>query len=287
MTVVDALAALTEGDVDEAAAIATRVADQDPQSRLAVALARHLGEPQAAGVYDEAGAFEQFIDNGGNVALYRNTIAQMAAIHERLRPERVLDIGCGDGRVTTGSLGAPTVRVDLVEPSAELLQSAVVAAERPGVAVVGHRLDASSFLSGVNGSTTWDLTQSTFALHTLDPDTRSSVLRRLAGLTSVLVVVEFDVPAFADRSAEHLAYLAERYELGVREYEDLPEVVSGFLLPVLLGQVDPDRPRHTFEQPVSGWVREIRAAGFTTSTRPVSSYWWADAVLMEAVAPAG
>ena len=69
----------------------------------------------------------------------------------------------------------------------------------------------------------------------------------------------------------------------MREYADHPEVVAGFLMPVLAGQVDPGRERHTYEQPASQWVEQLRDAGFAdVAERPLLDYWWAPAVLITA-----
>jgi hypothetical protein len=55
-------------------------------------------------------------------------------------------------------------------------------------------------------------------------------------------------------------------------------------MPVLAGQFDPARPRHTWEQPIAAWVADLEAAGFTdVRRRPVAGYWWAPAELVEAV----
>jgi hypothetical protein len=74
----------------------------------------------------------------------------------------------------------------------------------------------------------------------------------------------------------------------VDEYRDHPEVVDGFLMPVLVGQVEPGRARHTFEQPAAAWEDDLRTAGFTAvTTVPLHAYWWAPAVLITAEAAAG
>ena len=95
-----------------------------PRRPPCAALADHLARPPGEGVYDEADAFASFISHGGNPVLYRRTIAALGALHARLRPATVLDVGCGDGRVTAGVLGPWTRSVDLVEPSRELLARA-------------------------------------------------------------------------------------------------------------------------------------------------------------------
>ena len=51
-----------------------------------------------------------------------------------------------------------------------------------------------------------------------------------------MLLAEFDVPVAGDGGPAHLAYLAERYERGLAEYEG-SAVAQGFLMPVLVGQV--------------------------------------------------
>ena len=275
--VAEALRALADGDREGAA----RTAAGSTRGPLGPALAEHLRRPPGVGVYDEAGAFEAFIGNGANPELYRRTIGALADLHAGLRPGSVLDVGPGDGRVTAGALGPATASVDLVEPSADLLARAVAALDGHGADVRPHALGAAHFLDGLGPATGWDLVQSTFALHTLPPEERR-VLGAIARRTEHLAIAEFDVPAFGDDGAR-LAYLAERYEEGVREYADHPEVVAGFLMPVLAGQVDPGRERHTYEQPASQWVEQLRDAGFAdVAERPLLAYWWAPAVLITA-----
>ena len=279
---VDALSALADGDWNTAATAARSAATHEPDSRLARALTRFFRDTSAPGVYDEPRAFEEFIDNGGNVELYRQTIRQLSAVHSDVEPRSVLDVGCGDGRVTAAALRASTTRVELVEPSAELLDKAIAAVNRPGIEVIAHRTDVSTFLGDLDAVATWDIVQSTFALHATSPVERPALFRSLARRTSRLIIVEFDVPAFVDRSAKHIAYLADRYEQGMREYEDHPEVISNFLMPVLVGQLDGALPRYTFEQPIGEWIRLINDAGFATTTQPIARYWWADAFLISA-----
>jgi hypothetical protein len=179
-------------------------------------------------------------------------------------------------------------RLDLVEPSAELLAVAEARLAGRGPAVVAHHVTAQAFVDAAVGTDQrWDVAQATFALHAVPPADRGRVLGFLAGRVRHLVILEFDVPAFADRSPLHASYAAERYEVGVSEYLDDEVVVDGFLVPVLVGQFDPGRPRHTWEQPAHAWVADLRAAGFTdVRDRVLSDYWWAPAHIIEAT-PAG
>ncbi|CAN5617284.1 class I SAM-dependent methyltransferase [soil metagenome] len=283
--VTDALRALAEGDWTTAATTASLVAAEQPEGRLAVALAEYFEALPAPGVYDEPSAFEAFIDNGNNPELYRRTIEQLRQIHAQRSPRSVMEVGCGDGRVTASVVSSSTRQLDLVEPSEQLLASAGAAVEAVAdgqLRIDPHATDIAAHLESLDDSIRWDIVQSTFAMHTTTPSDRPAILADLARRTPLLLIVEFDVPDFADGSAAHVEYLADRYEQGVREYHDHPEVVSGFLMPVLVGQLDPTRPRFTFEQPIAAWEASLRDAGFATTTTPVVDYWWADATLIAA-----
>jgi SAM-dependent methyltransferase len=270
-------------DGDRAAALrAARAQRDDP---LCAALADHLARPEGERVYDEADAFAAFISHGGNPGLYRRTVGALRAFHAGLRPATVLDVGCGDGRVTAGVLGPWTRSVDLVEPSRELLsraRAAVAGAARDTpLDVRPHALGVTSFMDGVGPATAWDLAQSTFALHAVPPGERRAALGALARRCTAIAVAEFDVPDLPERSDAHLAHLAERYALGIAEYPDHPEVVAGFLMPVLVGQVEPGRPRLTWEAPAAWWADALRDAGFAgVAVAPLADYWWAPAVLV-------
>lgn len=271
---VDVLLLVASGDRHRAAALAA-----DSPGLLCAALAAHLGAGATGAVYDEARAFQAFISNGTNPALYDRTIAAAAEVQRLRQPGSVLDIGCGDGRVSAGSLARSVERLDLVEPADALLDEAL---SRIGgqIELLGHRSTVEEFLAA--NAARWDLVQSTFAMHNLAPSARRTVWAELARRTSVLVIAEFDVPGFAERSEEHCAYLAQRYEIGIAEYADHPEVIQGFLVPVLIGQLEPGAPRYTFEQPIDRWVEELEVAGFSVTRQPIMPYWWADAWLVVA-----
>jgi SAM-dependent methyltransferase len=281
--IASALLAVAAGDRRRAARLASRPGPGPGSSgRLGAALVRFL-DGGASDVYADPAAFERFIDGGGNVELYRRAGSALAAVHARVRPASVLDLGCGDGRLAAAAMQPGLARLDLVEPSAPLLAAARARLEGLGAPVVGHGRTAQAFVESLGPGDRWDVAQSTFALHALPPADRAGVLRSLAGRVGRLLVVEFDVPPYADRSPEHARYAAERYEVGVAEYEGDDAVVDGFLVPVLVAQFDPARPRHTWEQPISQWVEDLRAAGFASvDTRPLSPYWWAPAHLVEA-----
>ena len=119
----------------------------------------------------------------------------------------MVDLGCGDGRLSAAAVQPGLRRLDLVDPSAERLAAAVdrlagVAGAASGVEAMAHEATAAGFLAG-RPDATWDAAQSTFALLAMPPEERRQVLRTMARRTGRLLVVEFDVPAFADRSEAH------------------------------------------------------------------------------------
>jgi SAM-dependent methyltransferase len=253
------------------------------QHSVRAALERHL----AAGgdVYADPAAFQRFIEGGGNVGLYAAAEEALRRIYAGLQPRRALDLGCGDGRLTSALVGPGLDHLDLVEPSAPLLDAATARLAGTGPAVAPHPVTAQQFLDRPDHERgeRWDVVQSTFALHALEPAARRSVLSTLAASVGRLVIIEFDVPELADRSADHAAYAVERYAAGIAEYADDELVVRGFLVPVLVGQFDPAQPRHTWEQPVAAWASDLVEAGFhDVRHRPLHDYWWAPAHLIEA-----
>jgi SAM-dependent methyltransferase len=289
---VDALLAIARADPGAARAAATSAVELDDDSVLAPALASYLATTGDDGVYDEPSAFEGFIDGGGNPRLYERTIAALRGVHSAEQPASVVDVGCGDGRVTAATLGTATTELTLVEPSGELLASACERLQGVDVAVTTHRRGIDDLLAELDTRSDdgprWDLAKSTYAMHTLAPDRRADVLARRARRAAHQASREFDGPAVEDRSEAHAAYAAERYELGLREYADAPDVIDGFLLPVLVGQFDPARRRHTFEQSAAAWADQLDAAGFSAiTTTPVADYWWAPAVLIRATGQPG
>jgi hypothetical protein len=130
----------------------------------------------------------------------------------------------------------------------------------------------------------WDLAESTFALHALPPDQRTDVLQQLAERSGRLVIAEFDVRLPPPGTPEHLRELAIRYERGLAEYDDERDLVgAGFLVPVLLGQLDPGAARSTWEQSADDWAAQVTAAGFSVvSMEPLADYWWSPAFVLTA-----
>ena len=280
--VVACLLALAAGEPERAERLA-RAAAADPSSRVGPHLARLLAG-ERVDVWGGAAAFERFIDGGGNVALYAASLDALAAAHRAEAPASVVDLGCGDGRLSAAAVHPGLRRLDLVDPSAERLAAATGRLVAPGqaVEVTTHEATAAGFLAG-NPDATWDAAQSTFALLAMPPGERREVLRTMARRTRRLLVVEFDVPAFADRSEAHARYAAERYEAGVAEYEGDDLVIDGFLMPVLVAQFEAGARRATWEQPVAASVAELAEAGFGhVEHRRIAPYWWAPAHLIDA-----
>jgi len=274
--VTEALLATAAGRPQEAADLA-----RGASTALGDLLADHLAAASVTGVYEEPSAFDAFISGGGNVALYAATIAALRAVHARERPGSLADLGCGDGRVTAAVVPDGCREVVLIEPSAALLAAAQARLAGRVPAVTGHNTTLAGYLAEAPPPV--DAAQATYALHTVEPGARPALLAALAERIGLLAVAEFDVPAFADRSPAHAAYAAERYPRGLAEYPEGSEVGPGFLVPVLVAQFDPARPRLTWEQPVAAWVGELDVAGYRVDdVVDLHDYWWAPARLIVA-----
>src|SRR5262245_897632 len=276
--IAEALLAVADGRAGEAAEQA-----RASGTALGALLADHLTASPGGGVYEQPRAFEAFISGGGNQGLYAATSAALRSLHARNRPRSLVDVGCGDGRVTAAVVPDSCRRVDLVEPSAALLAGAAARFAGRDVAVTAYGTTLAGYLAAAPAPPPTDAAQATYALHTVDPGPRPELLAALAERVGVLAIAEFDVPAFADRSPAHAAYAAERYPRGLAEYPAGSEVGPGFLVPVLVAQFDPARPRLTWEQPTAAWVAELDASGYRVErVVPLHDYWWAPARMIVA-----
>jgi SAM-dependent methyltransferase len=254
----------------------------DSLNALLVKYGADSGRP----VYDQPGAFTAFVRGGGNVNLYERLSEQLAAGYDEARPESLLDIGCGDGLALIPALesaGHVPSRIDVVEPSAALLNAATKRLADIETEVHAWQQPAQEFFAQL-GERHWDRAQATFSLQSVPLDDRMTVLKALRAHTDVLTIAEFDVPVQVEGTPEQVQSLVSRYERGIAEYgEDAQLVARGFLLPVLLGQVDPDVARTNWEQPAASWVDQLTFAGFTEiDVEPLADYWWAPAVLITA-----
>jgi SAM-dependent methyltransferase len=279
-SILGALAALREGDIDAALRACDVAATSEP---LAASLAAHLRREGDVDVYADGRAFRAFVDSGANRVLYAGTIDALAALHAERRPATVVDLGAGDGRVAVPLAAArPGVAWTLVDRSADQLGEAQAALAAAGVPATVVEADLLAFARGLADASV-DGVQGTFAVHNLDADGRRALFAELRRAARWVAVVEFDVPDSASDPDAWLAFLADRYRVALREHAAEPLVVEGFLMPVLVGQLAPGRPRVTWEQPIDAWMQELRAAGFTrVERRPAAPFWWAQAWLVVA-----
>ncbi|GGP52476.1 class I SAM-dependent methyltransferase [Saccharothrix coeruleofusca] len=279
------LAVLADAGGDRAGAreFAGAAAERAPGRELYAQTARYLQRDDDADVYRSTEAFTAFATGGGNVGLYRAEHRALRSCYAGHHGLRLLDIGTGEGHGLLPALTPEVAEVDLVEPAAERLAVTTAALRDRGVAHRAHVSTVQDFLAREDVGP-WDLVQETFSMLVVPREDRVRVLARLRERTERIAMVEFDVPEIGSGvEPAWFRHLVDRYERGVREYdEDRDLVAQGFLVPVFLNALDQGTPLHT-EQPVSRWVAELEAAGFTVrEPERIFDYWWAPAYLITA-----
>ncbi|HWO08434.1 MAG TPA: class I SAM-dependent methyltransferase [Polyangiaceae bacterium] len=261
---------------------ASRLAPDDGVYAAASVYAKHVLEHGKSSVYVQPEAFAAFIRSGGNQRLYRKTSAALAAAYADHERASLLDIGVGDGAALLPALNERIAHVIAVEPSPMLARTsdALAAAGVPFEAVP---LSIQQFIARAP-AISFDIAQATFALQSLPPDERRQVWPWLRAHARRVLLVEFDVPSFAEPcSPQRVAHVLARYRLGVAEHASEPLVIQGFLMPVLFGYFDPTTARTNYEQSRAEWQLELQGAGFErVSSQLLDEYWWAPAYLLDA-----
>jgi hypothetical protein len=262
---------------------ASRLAPGDPVYAAASLYLSHVRERGKSSVYVSPEAFSAFIRAGSNQRLYRQTSQALAAAYAEYPAVSVLDIGVGDGMALLPALNGRVGHVIAVEPSREMLERAAEGLSRRQVRFEAVLLTIQEYMERTL-ALDCDVAQATFSLQNLPRSERLRVWPWLRAHARRVLLVEFDVPSFAQPySAARVAHVLERYRRGVAEYASEPLVIQGFLMPVMFGYFDPTAARTNYEQPRSDWIDELRAGGFTSiRSEPLDEYWWAPAVLFDA-----
>jgi hypothetical protein len=283
-----ALLAFAEGAILEAAAYgraATRIEPGDLVLAAAASYLERVARAGKQGVYVSGEAFGAFIRGGSNVALYTATSAALRAAYAGQESLRLLEIGVGDGEALLPALTPAIAHVDLVEPSAALLQQTTAALAERGISHSSFVGTVQSFAALAPPARRWNIGQATYSLHSLPPQERRRVLRWLGTASERALIVEFDAPE--DRGdpldPNYVRDVTARYQVGLAEYPGDELVAQGFLMPVFFGYFDPTAARTTYEQPIAAWREDLLAAGYAEvkATR-LYPYWWADAYLLDA-----
>jgi tetratricopeptide (TPR) repeat protein len=283
-----AVLAFAAGDYQKAQQYAQQAAQLDPNHPVYPAAVTYLARVTRAGkanVYVSGEGFAAFIRGGGNLGLYAATSAALAQAYAEQAQINLLDIGVGDGLALLPALGPSIAMIDLVEPSAAMLDQTISALSQRGLAHRSFLGTLQAFAAAEQASRHWDIAQATFSMQSLPPAERRAALSWLHGAVDRLLIVEFDVPDLfgTPLSLACVAHVLARYRLGLAEYPASETVIQGFLMPVMFGYFDPGTARTNYEQPIAAWRDDLAAAGFSRVTaRPIFSYWWADAYLIEA-----
>jgi hypothetical protein len=278
--------AVLAGDRTVAADLAARAAERDPDRVVYAQTARYLAEPSSAAhdAYGDPEPFTAFATGGGNVGLYQAAHKALRSVYAELGSVRLLDIGTGEGHALLPALTSDVAEVDVVEPSRQRL--ALVGAElgRRGIPYRSHVRTVQEFVSDAP-SGPWDVVQETFALLTLSREERNELFAWLRPRAKQLAFIEFDVPDLgAGLQPRWFEYIVDRYEQGIREYTTTRDFVAQrFLVPVLLSTLAGGEGHVHTEQPITRWVTDLAAAGFTPDEpQRIFDYWWAPAYMIRA-----
>lgn len=111
------------------------------------------------------------------------------------------------------------------------------------------------FIIAHPNSIKYDIIQSTFALQSLNPNSRREVLKWISKHSNRFLLVEFDVSNVfrqENYSVERIQFIIDKIEKGLQEYKKTSvfnEVSQGFLIPVMIGYFDQnDKNRTNYEQ---------------------------------------
>jgi hypothetical protein len=281
-----ALLAFGENDAIRAAQFAGQAAAREPANLVYAAAATYLERVAQAGtqsVYLSPEAFSAFIRGGSNVPLYEATSTALRQAYTQDGATSLLDIGVGDGLALLPALTPAITKLDLVEPSAALLDATSARLSARGIAHRAFNQTLQDFVATARES--WDIIQATFSLQSIAPTERTPLLAWMRDHGRRVLIAEFDEPHFAGMYApDRLEYVVDHFQRGLAEYAgDGGLVAQGFLMPVLFGYFDKTAARTNYEQPVREWVDQLRTAGFVDiTTTQLFPYWWAPAFLISA-----
>lgn len=283
----EAICAYHAQSFDAALQLTQKAAAAEPKSlfyQQAVRFLKDVAAQKSSDVYASPAGFEAFIRGGGNIPLYANTSAILGRIYAQNGPATLLDIGVGDGHALLPALSSAITHLDLVEPSAAMLTTLSKKLNMYDLQYQLHPMTWQNFQNDIEPGRYWNIIQMTFSAHAFAPHQRPELLRWCAKKADQLLIVEFDVPQFADMlDTDVVAYHVAKYELGLAEYSGQEIVMQRFLMPVFFGNFAHDSQRLTFEQPADAWQADLKQAGFLNMQKiPIFSYWWGPAFLIHA-----